>query len=265
MSPKQNILQLLSLLIACLLIVAIILFIKQELTATQQSVVESRTLTVEATTGLQSSHIQVKAGQKIILDPEGRIHLAFPQIVNRANLLKPFIINKSPKGTFSLNLEDRYKILPDLNDENNENYVFNRNWIDPSGEKVASDFLDECKLRPDWNWGTLLAIILPVEASSEEDPFGVLKSQNLNKNNFFQISKRGEQITADRSGWLTFIVNEAINSPDSPSKKSQVYYDALTKAQQQLSAKARHRIDSVPLAWFSDNAGTFRVTVKFKE
>ncbi|WP_169217966.1 hypothetical protein [Brasilonema sp. UFV-L1] len=222
-------------------------------------------MTVDATAGFQNSGIFLKQGQRVVLEPEGRIHLAVAQIYNRAEYIKPLIIKHSPSGTFAENIQRQYSQL-DLDDKSDKN-IFNRNWMGPEGESVDSDFLNDCKLRTDLNWGTLLAIVMPKDNfSSQTDPFEVLKNQGeLQTGQLLHVFKKKEDFVADRDGWLTFIINEAVNSQYSPSEKSRVYYEALKKAEQSLSGDYYHKIGSVPLVWFSDNVGAFRVKVTYSK
>lgn len=91
-----------------------------------------------------------------------------------------------------------------------------------------------------------------------------MKNYNLKNSQLFIVTSVTDY-KAPQDGWLTFIINEAINSQYSPSTKSNAYYEALKRAEQKLSGDSRHQIGSIPLIWFADNLGTFRVTVKFLE
>lgn len=224
--------------------------------ATQINPPQEQTVIVDATTGFQNSHIWLNKGQKITLEPQGRINLAFNQISNRSKSVKPLIINNAPEGTFPQETIERYPLI--ISDE----IHFNRHWISPEGESTQSDFLDECKLRKDLNWGTLLAVILPEEVSSQADPFQVLRNQGINTGQLLRVSRK-QEIDVQQGGLLTFIINEAVLSPYSTSEKSKIYYDALKTAKQKLSSSARHNIGSIPLVWFSDNLGSFRVRVSY--
>lgn len=73
-------------------------------------------------------------------------------------------------------------------------------------------------------------------------------------------------LTAHRSGWLTFIINDAIMSSASDVDVSKDYYNALIKASDALAQSYNNNFiipqESVPLVWYSDNVGAFRVIVK---
>jgi len=143
-----------------------------------------------------------------------------------------------------------------------ESIIFYRDWTGPEGEAVYSDLLEDCKLRKELNWGALLAVILPAQASARADPYEILKNSGLSSSDLIPISAE-TPLTVERDGWLTFIINEAVISPNSPSRDSQLYYDALKRTAESLTGDPRHRIplQSIPLIWFADNNGAFRVTV----
>jgi hypothetical protein len=213
--------------------------------------------TVDATAGFQNSGIKVFKGQRISLRPEGRIHTAMDHANNLTKAVKGIIVHDTLGKVFPQQLVDRYP-LPSLD----ESSVFYRDWCGPEGEAIYSDLLEDCKLRRDLNWGALLVSVMPTEVSARSDPFDALKSNGLTTLNLTPVS--GETtIVAERDGWLTFIINEAIISPLSPSQDSQLYYAALKRTAQSLTGDPRHRIplQSIPLIWFADNNGAFRVTV----
>lgn len=106
---------------------------------------------------------------------------------------------------------------------------------------------------------------MPNQASAREDPYEVLKANGLSVHDLHPLpSEQG--IEADRDGWLTFIINEAVISPSSPSQDAQLYYNTLKQAADTLHDNPRHRIPlaSIPLVWFADNNGAFRVTVSYE-
>jgi hypothetical protein len=219
-------------------------------------------VTIDATAGFQNSGIYLKKGEKVLLKPEGRIHLAFTQLNTFVGLARPFIAQNLNKNEYKDD-KDRFK-LPLLDEKN----IFRRDWTGPDGEKIESDFrLDECKLRKDLNWGTLLVVVMPSEVSASSDPFEALKDSSLKSADLTAVkSLQKEVFVSPRDGWLTFIVNDAVISPfHSASVVSQDYFKALNKAANGLIAKGddRHKIplSSVPLVWYSDNVGAFRVTV----
>lgn len=250
---KENIKQLVYLFVAGVMGLLLVLT-GMSILAKQMNPPQVQTIIVDATAGFQNSYIRVKKGQKITLEPEGRINLAFNQISNRSKSIKPLIINNAPSGTFAPEIIQRYPLT--IVDE----VHFNRHWITPEGESTQSDFLDECKLRPGLNWGTLLAVILPQDVSSQADPFQVLNNQGINNMQLLHVNRK-RNIEVQQNGWLTFIINEAVLSPYSSSNKSKIYYNSLKTAEQKLSSNARHNIGSIPLVWFSDNLGSFRVRV----
>jgi hypothetical protein len=111
-----------------------------------------------------------------------------------------------------------------------------------------------------------LAVVLETPPSARTDPWEVLKSNKLTA--FDLIPVPGEAtLIAEREGWLVFIINEAVVSPASPSRDSQLYYETLKLKAEELEKDSRHRIplQSIPLLWFADNNGAFRVTIKTAE
>jgi hypothetical protein len=222
-------------------------------------------VTVDATAGFQNSGIFLKAGQQISLSPEGRIHLASEQIYDFARSVKPLIVKELPNRNWPAQIKQRYQSKP------SDNNVFYRDWVGPEGDPEPSDILEDCKLKKTQNWGTLLAVIIPAKSFSEiptfseSDPFQVLKDNNLNLSQLVTVNHNNTEFTAKQDGWLTFIVNEAVISPDSQSKDAKDYYEALKRAAEELSDGTRKRIHlrSLPLVFFSDNAGAFRITVRY--
>ncbi|HEV2965198.1 MAG TPA: toll/interleukin-1 receptor domain-containing protein [Candidatus Angelobacter sp.] len=213
--------------------------------------------TVDAAGGLQTSRIFLKKGQKFLLEPEGRIHLASDQVDNFARALKPLIVKHADGWGWTKEIKDRYKPKEPV-----EETIFYRGWIGPEGEVQSSDMLEKCKLRPTEKWGALLAVILPVKASSWADPFYILESNNMQVEDLLLVPER-TVITAGRDGWLTFIVNDAVISPYSPSEDGKVFYRALEKAKQAASHN-RHQVPQIlplSLAFYADNLGAFRVNV----
>jgi Circularly permutated YpsA SLOG family len=216
-------------------------------------------VTVDATAGFQEYGIHVTKGEQFIIIPEGRIHVAMDHANNLARAVKGIIVHKTP-GRFGPEIMKRYA-MPALD----ESAVFYRDWAGPEGDPVPSDILEDCKLRKELGWGALLAVVLPYEVSARSDPYEVLKSAGLTPLDFTPIPSR-TVYTAPRDGWLTFIVNEAVISPLSPSTDSRLFYDTLKSTAETLEGDPRHRIplDSIPLLWFADNNGAFRVQVLYK-
>jgi hypothetical protein len=191
------------------------------------------------------------------LKPEGRIHVAGNQAYNFAEAAKPFIVQYTPGRQWSDVIKRRYP-----NPVLDETTVFYRDWVGPEGDAYESDMLNECKLRKDLNWGALLAVVMPAPVDSRSDPFEVLKAQGVAAAELTLVS--GEQeFVASRGGWLTFIVNDAVLSPEAPTVDSRDFYEALRQAAADLSARNRHRIplQNLPLIWYADNLGAFRVTI----
>lgn len=219
------------------------------------------TIVVDATTGWQNSGIKLQKGQRVRLEPSGRIHLAANQLHNLAAVLKPIILEGSPERNWSEKMRERYP--PTKFGETN---VFYRDWIGPDGEDTPSDMLDGIKIRPDQKWGALLAVVLPSPVSDRSDPLRVLAESDIKLYEIIPVTGPVE-VNATRDGWLTFIVNDAVVSPVSESEDSRDFYRALILMKQKLEHDARHQIReaSIPLIWFSDNAGTFRVTVSQAE
>jgi hypothetical protein len=216
--------------------------------------------TVDATAGFQNSGIRLRKGDIVVMRPEGRVHIAMDHANNLATAVKGLIVNKASGHAFSELLKRRYP-LPQFD----ESLVFYRDWNGPEGENTQSDMLEDCKLRKDLGWGALLVVVLPCQPSAREDPFEVLKSCNLSPVDLVGVPAE-TRLTAEREGWLSFIINEAIMSPLSPSAESQAYYRTLKEAADTI-ADDRHKIPlrSIPLTWFADNNGAFRVTVSYED
>lgn len=215
-------------------------------------------VTVDATAGFQNSGIYVHKGDKIQLKPEGRIHIAMDHANNLAKTVKGILINYTDGKKFSDEQKKRYP-----KQTLDPSFVFYRDWCGPEGDPAKSDLIEECKLRKDLSWGCLLGVIIPSEnISAKADPFEVLASNKLTPNDLFPI-KNFESITATTDGYLVFIINEAIISPSSSSTDSKEFYETLKKSQQELINDPIHQIPltSIPLIWYADNNGAFRITV----
>jgi hypothetical protein len=216
--------------------------------------------TVDAIAAFQTSGVQVKKGQKVRLTPDGRVSVATDHQVHLAQAVKGFIVQRTPTKRWPASVLKRYPEVP-LTESN----VFYRDWVGPEGEDVTSDILDECKLRKDLGWGALMFIILPQEPSARSDPFEVLAGARLTPDDLVPLP-HAMTITATRDGWLAFIINEAILSPLSPSEDSKLFYSILKNASEELADDVRHRIPlrSIPLIWYADNAGAFRVVAQLE-
>ena len=105
-------------------------------------------------------------------------------------------------------------------------------------------------------------VVLPIQVAATADPLEVLQANGISATEFVDIPGKKE-IVAPRDGWLTFIVNDVVVSPYSASQDGKDFYDALKRASEDLSKENRHRIplQSLPLVFFSDNLGSFRITV----
>jgi hypothetical protein len=214
--------------------------------------------TVDAIAAFQTSGVEAKQGQKLRLSPDGRVSVAIDHQVHLASAVKGFIVQRSPNGRWPEFILRRYPEIP-LTEAN----VFYRDWAGPEGEEVQGDILEECKLRKDLGWGALMVVVLPHEPSARADPFEVLKAANLSPDDLVPVP-HPMTITAPRDGWLAFIINEAIMSPLSPSSDSRMFYDILKKTSEELAGDVRHQIPlrSIPLLWFADNAGAFRIAIQ---
>jgi hypothetical protein len=214
--------------------------------------------TVDAIAAFQTSGVQVKKGHKFKLTPDGRVIVAIDHQVHLAQAVKGFIVQRSPAGRWPAGTRQRYPEIP-LTEDN----VFYRDWSGPEGQDVQSDLLDDCKLRKDLGWGALMFAILPDEPSARTDPYEVLEAAHLTPGDLIPLPYSMTYV-ADRDGWLAFIINEAVMSPKSPSEDSRSFYSILKAASEQLANDARHQIPlrSIPLLWYADNAGAFRVVVQ---
>lgn len=215
-------------------------------------------VTVDSTAGFQNSGISVKAGDRLILKPEGRVHIAMDHANNLARTVKGIIISESQDKSFSDEQKKRYP-KPNLD----PSFVFYRDWNGPEGDPTKSDLLEECKLRRDFNWGALIAIIMPNDnISAKADPYEVLNSNGLNTSDLILINSEKE-IVITKDGYLFFIINEAIISPYSPSSDSKRFYETLKKSQDSLVNDPIHQIplSSIPLIWYADNNGAFRIII----
>ncbi|WP_375501751.1 hypothetical protein [uncultured Nostoc sp.] len=64
---------------------------------------------------------------------------------------------------------------------------------------------------------------------------------------------------------MTFIINDAVISPLSEVDASKEYFEALVRASDKLASNdGLYKIpqESIPLIWYSDNVGAFRIIVK---
>ncbi|WP_375501753.1 hypothetical protein [uncultured Nostoc sp.] len=141
-------------------------------------------MTIDATAGLQNSGIYLEENQKVLLESEGRVHLASDQIVNFIDQVRYFIVQNMDREKVP-NEDKQLYGSPPVETRLKKDKVFRRNWISPDGEEIASSFrLDQCKLRRDLKWGMLLAVVLPAKKLDKpdqylatKDPVRVLKEQ----------------------------------------------------------------------------------------
>lgn len=216
--------------------------------------------TVDAIAAFQTSGVRVKKGEVLRLTPDGRVTVAIDHQIHLAEVVKGLIVQRSPPARWPPFIRRRY---PEV--KLTESNVFYRDWVGPEGENTPGDILEECKLREDLGWGALMFIILPREPSAREDPFEVLKAANASADDLVPLP-HAMTVTASSDGWLAFIINEAVMSPSSPSNDSRMFYGILKKASEQLVSDPRHQIPlrSIPLLWYADNAGAFRVVIEVK-
>jgi hypothetical protein len=259
-------------------------------------------VSVESTAGFQNSGIYLKKGDRVVLRPGGRINLAMRQVYTFTGLVKPIIADKLPAGNA---LNDRYKsrnqlkdpetgeILQDLTEIDmlkrittvgrfGQGETFHRDWIGPDGEEVSSEDLDPCLLFRSTSgvtprWGMLLAQVLEDPGTATADPFQVLSRNGLRSDNLIPVSNlQNFTLEAERDGWLTFIINEAVLSGEMGSSQPvqpqscKDYHDILMEVANTFKGgdyRNRYRIveRSIPLIWFADNIGAFHVIVRYAD
>ena len=126
--------------------------------------------------------------------------------------------------------------------------------------------LDGARVLPSVQWGALLGVIIPGSLSNvlnSSDPFKVLKDKGVSTSDIFVVGEEHIDIQASRDGWLTFMVNDAVVSQHASAKISHEMHEALHNAAQELRERL-HQLDTstLPLFWFSDNIGSFRVVIR---
>jgi hypothetical protein len=157
--------------------------------------------------------------------------------------------------------------------------VFRRDWVGPEGEDIWSRDLDPCLLvtksvSQQTRWGQLLVQVMEKPESSRSDPFHVLDTNGLKPKDLMMVANaNGVDLEAPRTGWLTFIVNDAVYAVPSNDKpypqpeECKQGYEALSAASADLRGQSDEYVippGSIPLLWYSDNIGTFQVIVKRK-
>ncbi|MEP0873519.1 hypothetical protein NDA01_27545 [Trichocoleus desertorum AS-A10] len=240
-------------------------------------------IVVDSATGFQNSGILVKKGERVILEPRGRIHLSLEQAYNSARAVKPTIIQygdkqrlEETKGKEWLQKQQEWIKQPTQQEALETSNVFYRGWIGPEGELEGSEFFNECLLLQGAPWGALLVTVMPEQLSPQDgqaDPLGILnryrESHNLKLEELKPVAQLvNQEFIAERDGYLTFIVNDAVLSPFYLSSKedsqSKVYYDALNEALKRSSGGQGRNPDRKfsPLVLYADNLGVFHVTIK---
>lgn len=237
-------------------------------------IVEKQVL-VEATVGFQNSGIEVQPGDYIEFEAEGHIHLSLEQAYNSASLVKPIIIHntsnkKQLEGIKTREwVEEKTKLFkPPTSNSGN---IFYRGWIGPEGDTEVSEFFEKCKILQGQKWGKLLVTVMPEKLSAQKklvDPFEIIKSFKGSDFGIEDLKPFDDgKFVAERKGYLTFIVNDAILSPhylkyypDSPDSK--LYYDTLQSFINRQGRRPGQIYPSVPLTLFADNIGAFYVNVK---
>ncbi len=223
---------------------------------------------VMATAGFQNSGIYLNKGDKVSLEPDGRVHLALRQVYTFAGRVKELIGDK-----LSANEYKSYKDVNPLQPFTKED-VFRRDWTAPDGEEIDSRDLNQCLLfqgnsQQKGRWGLLLAQVLEKPGSATADPFQVLEDNNLTSTDLIPVPSQTILEAKRNNGWLTFIINDGVISEKSPSRGCKDYYSALKKASVEMHIQnQKDRIipeRSIPLVWYSDNIGAFRIIVQYAD
>jgi len=217
---------------------------------------------VSSTTGWQDSGIYVKKeGVKFSFRASGRICTALEHLLNLTKIIKPYVATQLTPEEKNLWGDQRvflkYPTPPIFADDK----PFSRNFIGPDGEEAESDLFFHCKLDNRFKAGALLGIIIPGEVRDQDDPLKVLWSNpNLE---VFNVTDYGEgnPYTSKTVGRLAFVVNEVVLSPFSEDPKARKAYEILQRLN---STDERHKLrtELIPLVYYSDNIGSFRVIVK---
>jgi len=120
-------------------------------------------IAVAAASGFQASRVYLRNGDKVRLEPTGRVHVAVGQLYNLSVAIKPLISRHAKDRT----LRSQYGAPPDLKPDNYKT-EFYRDWAGPGGEGYDSEMLGACKLVQSRPFGALLAITMkdPVRLES---------------------------------------------------------------------------------------------------
>ena len=247
--------------------------------------------TVEAAAGFQNSGIYLKKGDKVRLEPDGRIHLALRQVYTLTGLGKSIIAGELPSnGKEYNNYKNLYQLrnatghILDLTNTNvlekvtqgnfGQKDEFRRDWTGPDGEELDSLELNNCLLFQEnspqkGRWGMLLAQVMKKPGSAVADPFQVLEDNKLRSKDLIPVTT-SKDIEFDNDGWLTFIVNDAVLSgvPKAQTEGCEASHDALKKASEILRSQGDNYkipVGLIPLIWYSDNIGAFHVTVRYAD
>lgn len=229
-----------------------------------QKVEQKTPVIVSSTTGWQDSGIEIKeVGAKLSFRASGRICMAVSHLDTLTSIIKPYVANQlnseEKKIWGDQKVFERYPTPPDFTGDKN---IFYRNWIGPEGEVHESDLFPNCKLDNRFKAGELLGVILPNNFSDQDDPLKVL---NLNPNvEVFSVMQHNNDenlYTTKTTGKLAFVVNEVVLSPFSQEERAKKSYEILRRLD---STDERHKLKTnlIPLVYFSDNIGSFRVIVK---
>lgn len=205
---------------------------------------------IDAMAGWHVSSFAVKPGDRVRIRANGRIHLATNHIYNQAQFVKMLV-----RG-------HRRPLAP------GPEVFFYREWIGPEGEEDHTDELDECRIKPDHRWGALLFAVAKVQTPNPDrrDPLRFVKENGLNDGDIRPVvpSLSPDPILIEREGLLSFIVNEAVLSPESPSPACRGFYEAVKSQGDQMRKDDYHRIPvrSIPLICFANNTGFFDIQVE---
>jgi hypothetical protein len=118
-----------------------------------------------ATAGFQNSGIYLNKGDKVSLEPDGRVHLALGQVYTYADRVKELISDNLSANDYK-SYKDTYSLQPFTKKD-----VFRRDWIGPDGEEIDSRDLNQCLLfqgnsQQTGRWGMLLAQVLEKPGSA---------------------------------------------------------------------------------------------------
>jgi hypothetical protein len=217
--------------------------------------------------GWQNSHVEVKNGEKIEFKVTGMVNVGINHIVNKMNVSKSLVAHYS-NDPF-LNSFDT--IYPFNFEKIKDKGPFRREWENYQGQTLNDDMLDSIKLVQSANWGALLCIIIDDENVLEiQDPSYYVGGKDSTPVVIYNIVNYAEnrEMICNKDGHLYFIVNDAcasekmdkINKTHLGSKIKR----AIIKAADSLNSVSKcYYIDKerIPLFWYSDNVGEFKVKI----